>query len=98
MLDADEVAVAARLADRLDERDAAGVGGVDRRAGRREEVDAVVQVAGPRAAEVAAATDDAGCGCRELAAPGCGIVPSTRHARARSMTMAADSVPAGFAP
>ena len=72
MLDADEVAVAARFAGRLGARDAADVGGVDRDAGRGEEVDAVVQVAGARAAEVAAAADDALDGGGELAAAGQG--------------------------
>ena len=70
VLDADEVAVAAGFAERLDAGDDAAVGGVDRHAGRGEEVDAVVQVAGARAAEVAAAADDALDRGRELAAAG----------------------------
>ena len=70
VLQADEVPVAAGLARRLHDRDGPGVSSMHRRPRRREEVDPVVQVAGARAAEVAAATDDARDGGRELAAAG----------------------------
>ena len=65
VLHADELAVAARPRGRLHERDPTARGGVDGRARRGEEVDAVVQVAGPRAAERAAAADDPGDWGRE---------------------------------
>ena len=99
VLDADEVAIAAGCAARLDERDAALGGGMDRCVGRRDEVDPVVQVTRARAAEVATAADDAPDRSRELAATGqrqCADQPpragALDHHRRRQTTLRVGSV------
>jgi hypothetical protein len=97
VLEADEVAVAAGLSGRLEQRHRSGVGGVDRRARRREEVDAVV-CPGRGQPKYPQPPTMPSTGLASSPRPGSGRVPSSFHARARSTTIALDSSPPASVP